>query len=79
MSRLYPDTHPKVEALHIALLREVPAWRKLEMVDDLNRTVRLLTWQGLLQRYPNATPVELRYQLAQLLFGEPTANNIGVR
>lgn len=79
MSRLFPDTHPKIEALHIELLRNVPPWRKLEMVDDLNRAVRLLTWQGLLQRYPKARPDEQFYQLARLLYGESSAERIMMR
>ena len=43
MSRLFSDTHPKIEALQIELLRHLPPSRKLEMADDPNRAARLLT------------------------------------
>ena len=64
MSRLIPDTEPKVEPVQIELLRQAPAWRKLEMVGQLNQTVRTLALSGLRQRHPEATPQELRRRLA---------------
>ena len=42
MSVLYPDTRPEAEQVQIALLRRAPAWRKLEMLGQLNETVRTL-------------------------------------
>ncbi len=56
MYRLFPDTHPRMEALQIELLRNAPAWRKLEMVGQMNATVRLLALSGLKSRYPNDSP-----------------------
>jgi len=50
--------------VQIELLRQAPAWRKLEMVGQLNRTVRTLALSGLRQRHPEATPQELRRRLA---------------
>lgn len=40
MSALFPDTCPEAEQVQIELLRQAPAWRKLEMVGQLNQTVR---------------------------------------
>jgi hypothetical protein len=42
MSALFPDTNPEAEAVLIRFLREAPSWRKLEMVDQLNQSVKLL-------------------------------------
>ena len=73
MSVLFPDTRPEAERVQIELLRQAPAWRKLEMVGQMNRTVRTLALSGLRQRYPQATPEELRRRLADLLFGPALA------
>jgi hypothetical protein len=73
MSTLFPDTHPEAEAVLIRLLREAPAWRKLEMVDQLNQSVRLLALTGLQQRFPRDDKECLRRRLADLLLGEELA------
>jgi hypothetical protein len=70
---LFPDTRPEAEAVLIGLLRQAPPWRKLHMVDQLNQTVRTLALSGLRQRYPEATPQELRRRLADLLLGPDLA------
>jgi hypothetical protein len=74
MTTLFPDTRPEAEAVLIRLLREAPSWRKLEMVDQLNQSVKLLALIGLRQRYPNENEVKLRRRLADLLLGEELAN-----
>ena len=70
MNALYSDTDPKMEALQVRLLRETPAWRKLEMLVQLNTSVCLLALSGLRQRHPRAGEGELHRQLAGLLLGE---------
>ena len=76
MSVLYPDTRPEVEQVQIALLRRAPAWRKLEMLGQLNEAVRTLALSGLRQRYPQATPDELRRRLADLILGPDLAARV---
>jgi hypothetical protein len=73
MSTLFPDTTPEAERVLIELLRRAPAWRKLEMVGQMNQAVRTLALSGLRERYPEATPEELRRRLAGLLLGEELA------
>ncbi len=73
MSSLFPDTQPEAERVQIELLRQAPAWRKLDMVGQLNQTLRTLALSGLRQRYPGATPRELRRRLADLLLGPALA------
>jgi hypothetical protein len=57
----------------IELMRKAPPWRKLELVAQLNETVRLLALSGLRQQYPDATPEELQRLLADLLLGPELA------
>jgi hypothetical protein len=73
MTALFPDTHPKAEAVLIRLLRAAPPWRKLEMVDQLNQSVKLLALTGLRQRYPHDNEERLHRRLADLLLGEELA------
>ena len=76
MTALYSDTHPKMEALQIKLLREVPAWRKMEMLAQLNASAQILALSGLRQRHPNASEIELRRRMAGLLLGEEIAQKV---
>ena len=76
MTTLFFDTHPKIEALQIQLLREVPAWHKMEMLAQLNAFAQTLALSGLRQRYPNANEDELRHRLANLLLGEELARKV---
>ena len=69
MTSLFSDTHPKIEALQIELIRKMPAWKKLSVVDGLNETVKMLAITGIKQRHPDATPEEVKYMLAELMLG----------
>jgi hypothetical protein len=70
------DTSPEAEAVLFKLWREAPAWRKLEMMEGLNRTARQLTLVGLRQRFPDASPEELRRRLAAITLGEELAARV---
>jgi len=76
MTNYSSDTHPKMEALQIRLLRQAPPWRKMEMLAHLNAAARLLALSGLRQRYPNASESELRRRLAGILLGEDLASKV---
>ncbi len=73
MSGYYTDTHPKIEALQIKLLREAPAWRKMEMLSSLIASAQELASAGLHKRYPGASEREIRRRLADILLGEELA------
>lgn len=73
MSTLFPDTNPEAEAVLIRLLRQASPWRKLEMVEQLNQSVKLLALTGLRQRFPGDDEKRLRRRLADLLLGEELA------
>jgi hypothetical protein len=71
--RRFSDTHPKMEALQIELLRQVSPTRKMEMLAQLNASARVLALNGLRQRNPDASPELLKRKLADLLLGEELA------
>lgn len=69
----YPDTSPEIEQLQIDRLRQMPPWRKLELLSEMNRTVRTLALAGLRQRYPQESQIQHRRRLADLLLGPELA------
>lgn len=73
---MHMDTSPEAEAILFKFWREAPVWRKLEMMEGLNRTARQLALVGLRDRYPDASPTELRRRLAGLLLGEELAEKV---
>ena len=76
MTTLSTDTRPDAERVQIELLRQAPAWRKLHMVAQMNSTLRTLALCGLRERYPHATPDELRRRLADLWLGPELAEKV---
>ncbi len=76
MTALYPDTHPKMEALQIELIRRMPAWKKIAIVDGLNETVKALAISGIKERNPNAAPEQIRRLLAEQMLGEELARKV---
>jgi hypothetical protein len=76
MRALYPDTHPKMEALQIQFIRRMPAWKKISIVDGLNETVKTLAISGIKQRHPKATPEQIHRMLAELMLGTELARKV---
>jgi hypothetical protein len=50
MFDVFPETPPQAERLLLEKLRAVPAWRKLDLVAQLNQTARQLAIIGLRRR-----------------------------
>jgi hypothetical protein len=75
MSSLFSDTAPAAEAVPIELMRRAPAWRKLQIMDQLNQSLRLWALSGLRQRYRGASEAELR-RLADLVLGPELAARV---
>lgn len=76
MTALYSDTHPKMEALQIRLWRQASATQKMNMLAQLNASVRVLALAGLRSQYPQVSEAELRRKLAGLLLGEELARKV---
>ena len=70
------DTSPDAEEVLLRLLREAPPWRKLEVVCDLNRTLRDLVLADLGERHPDKSDEELDILLAERLYGDEVARAI---
>ncbi len=65
-----------MEALQIELIRRMPAWKKLAVVDGLNETVKALAVSGIKERHPHATPQEIHRMLAELMLGAELARKV---
>jgi hypothetical protein len=76
MSALSPDTHPKMEALQIRVIRDMPAWKKISIVNDLNETVKTMAISGIKQRHPGASPEQIHRMLAELMLGAELAKKV---
>ncbi len=70
------DTSPEAEQVRIALIRQMPAWKRLYLAGQMIETVRLLNLSGLRQRYPRASENELKRRLADLWLGTELAQRV---
>jgi hypothetical protein len=71
-----PDTSPKAERVLIELLRQAPAWRRLQLADRMSSTVRNLSLAGLRARHPRANEAELRRRFADIHLGPELAAQV---
>ena len=76
MAKRHSDTVPEVEAVRIEGLREMPVWRKVELMGAMHRTVRSLLLAGLARSYPGDTPLQLRRRLADRILGPELAARV---
>jgi len=76
MTQVFTDTPPETERVLFTMLREMPPWRKLEMVAQLNLAGRELALAGLQVRYPDSTREELRRRLADIVLGDELAARV---
>jgi predicted component of type VI protein secretion system len=76
MNAKFSDTHPRMEALQVQLLRQVSPTRKMEMLAQLNASAQVLALSGLRSRHPQASEAELRRRLAGYLLGEDLARKV---
>jgi hypothetical protein len=67
------DTSADAERVQIEILRSMPPWQKLRLWNDLNMAMRQVALSGLRERFPSASPEELRRRLATLLLGPELA------
>jgi hypothetical protein len=68
-----PDTSPEAERVLIELIRQAPAWRRLQLADRMSSTVRSLCLAGLRARHPKAGEAELRRRFAEIYLGPELA------
>jgi hypothetical protein len=70
------DTAPAQADRYLQLLGALPGERRLELAAGLSQGVRALAEAGLRDRYPGASPRELRWRLAELLYGRTAAERL---
>ena len=76
MAQVFSDTTQQIEDFQIQLLRDLPAWRKLKMLSELNASAHAMAMAGLRRRHPRAQEPELRRRLADLLLGADLAGQV---
>ena len=75
-SQRVSDTSAEAEAVQLEMFRQAPAWRKLQLLEQLNQSVKLLALSGLRNRRPDATEDELHRALADLILGQELAYRV---
>ncbi|MCP4167753.1 MAG: hypothetical protein GY759_17935 [Chloroflexi bacterium] len=70
------DTHPDIDRMQIEMMRQAPAWRKIDMVGQMFAATKQLSISGLRLRYPQANEDELRRRLADVLLGPDLAKRV---
>jgi len=70
------DTSPDAAEVQFRILREMPAWRKVQLVEDANRTARQLALAGISLRHPEASETERERLLLELVLGESLAEEV---
>ena len=70
------DTDPSAELVRARLLREMPPRRKVELVEDANRTSRLLTLAGIRARHPELSVEQQQRLLMDLVLGNELAERV---
>ena len=58
------DTHPEIERLMIDGMRQMPAWKKVQMIWALRAGIESVILQEVKQRHPEASERELRLRVA---------------
>lgn len=76
MTKHLSDTHPKIDAMQIALMRQLTPAQRLSMVAQLNRMVITLALSGLKSRYPDDPPEKIKRRLADLTLGVDLARKV---
>lgn len=72
----HSDTDPTSEAVRDRIVHDLPPHRKVELVEDANRTARMLALSGIEARHPGLTPEEHFRLLMDLVLGEETARKV---
>ena len=76
MGILARDTDDSAERAQIAILKSLPAWKRLKLLDDACTTTRTVVMAGLRSRFPGLSDAALHRMLMDLIVGEETAERI---
>ena len=70
------DISPEIEALQVKLLRQASPVHKLELLAQMNATIKALAISGLNKRHPEDPPEIIHRRLADLILGESLAQKV---
>ena len=70
------DTNPKIDKFIMQAFRQMPAWKKAHLTNEATKGIQQWAIIGIRNQYPNATPDEIRFQLAVRWLGEEIANRL---
>src|SRR6478672_1987437 len=70
------DTTPEVDQFLMQAFCQMPVWKKARLVNESTRGIQQWALVGVYNQYPNATPAEIRYQLAIRCLGKEIANQL---
>ena len=73
------DTAPEADEVLVELLRSAPPWRKIALMDDWNRSLRILVVSELSRQNPHKSDHEIRVLLAERLYGAEFAAWVSVK
>lgn len=73
MGTLSRDTSPEAERVMFGILREMPSWRRLELLEDACVSTMELARAGLRNRYPGADSETIHRLLMDLILGHGLA------
>lgn len=76
MSKTLSDTTPEADAIQLEILRQMPVWRKLQLMEELTDMARLVALDSLRQQFPQASQKELRRLLMDRLLGPELAATV---
>jgi len=72
-TQLTLDTSPEIERRQIDAWRQMSPAQKAAIVTGLTQAAYAMTWAGVRQRYPDASPRELFLRVAVLVLGPDLA------
>ena len=67
------DTDPRAERVLIECLREMPIWRRMQRVGQLNEMVVQMALAGVRERHPEADEAEVFRRFADIRLGPELA------
>lgn len=76
MGTLSRDTDHEAERVLVEIMKALPAWKKLALLDDACSTSRALALAGLRARHPQASEAALHRMLMGLMLGEDVAARV---
>lgn len=75
-SKQVSDTPPEAEKVLLEVLRTKAPWEKLQMVSQLNSTMRTLMMSGIAYRHPELNKQQVQRKLLDQLLGIELAQKV---